>query len=76
MANKYQVTDSKGQVHKRTSLERTYTHCVVVHLPPWKNGDPARSRAEWARTLDLAEKNARSWRNHAEAVEIIEAVRL
>lgn len=31
MANKFQVTDSKGQVHKRTSKDRTYTHAVVIH---------------------------------------------
>jgi hypothetical protein len=81
MANKHAITDSRGQVHKRTSLGRVYTHCVVIHfkaLPAepekgWVHPRSAYSRAEWASNAALAEKNAASWRgkSHVDAVEII-----
>ena len=77
MTTKYQVTDSRGQVHKRTTMNRTYTHAVVCHMPempdryhpdkPW----PARSSASWCGRADLAEKEAARWRKHGYPVEII-----
>jgi hypothetical protein len=79
MKTKHTATDSKGKVHKRTSANRVYSHCVVIHLraiPPRENsrGWDARSCAEWASTRALAEKNAANWRRKdVEAVEIVEA---
>jgi hypothetical protein len=77
--NKFQVTDSRGKIHKRTSMSRIYTHCVVIYL----KGSPAdkfgyaiapHSRAEWAGNEVLATNNASRWRrcgDHVESVEII-----
>jgi hypothetical protein len=47
--NKHKVTDSRGQVHKRNSRDRVYTHCVVIHfrLRQGTTGG-GHSRAEWA----------------------------
>jgi hypothetical protein len=81
MKTKHTVTDSKGQVHKRTSASRLYTHAVVVHLPAIPAHDhflawPARTHVEWASSLTLAQKAASPWRRKdTEGVEIIEAVR-
>jgi hypothetical protein len=78
--NKFQATDWRGQVHTRTSNDRTYTHCVVVHFAATQTR-PARNRAEWAGNAYLAEKNAASWRKAAaqrsdiEEVEILAAGR-
>ena len=83
MANKFQATDSRGTVHKRTSENRTYTHCVVVHYSavpaqgnfgPW----PASTKAEWAGRADLAEKNAARYRsnNRVDGVEVLTAERV
>src|SRR5271165_4566462 len=66
----YQVTDNRGQVHRRTvsSLSsRTYTHAVVVHYGEYPAYGPqppraAFSRAEWHTTPALAERNAARWR--------------
>jgi hypothetical protein len=74
MSNKYQVIDSRGATHKRTSAGRTYTHCVVIHFNnKWRS---MRSRAEWAGSAWLAEKNAARWRgkSHVEAVDICKAI--
>jgi len=78
---KYQALDSRGKVHKRTSTERIYTHCVVIHFPtqPAKGNFrewPAHDRAEWAGSLELAEKNARSWRRTQSDVEVLTAERV
>ena len=80
MSTKYQVTDSRGVVHKRTTAERVYTHCVVCHRKaiPAGNGwldRPARDYVSWAGRLDLAQKIARGWTGeYADGVEIIPAV--
>lgn len=61
---KYQATDSRGQVHKRSTTHRIYSHAVVAHIGPshWHGRDyPARSVAEWAGRLDLAQNVARRW---------------
>ena len=80
MATKYQVTDSRGQVHKRTTKDRAYTHAVVIHcgiVPAGANYRevPAKSWAQWAGRADLAQKAAsqasKFW--GFEAVEIIAA---
>ena len=82
MRNKFQATDSRGTVHKRTSENRTYTHCVVVHIPARPKTTHftavnAHDRAEWAGSLTLAEKNASGWRRHADyTVEILTAERV
>lgn len=82
MATKHRVTDSRGEVHKRTSQERVYSHCVVIRFKdrpasPGYRAIPAYSRAEWASTLALAERNASSWRKpdkiYVESVEVIPA---
>jgi hypothetical protein len=81
MATKHTVTDSKGQVHTRTSQGRVYSHAIVTHYrtipahdnyPEW----PGRSACEWASRLDLANKvaNQNRSRSHAEAVEVIPAI--
>ena len=78
MANKHQVVDSRGQVHRRVSISRVYTHCVVIHIKPrdadanWR-ARPGYSRAEWAGSAALADKNAASWlgKPHVESVDVI-----
>lgn len=80
MANKYQVTDSKGQVHKRTSLNRTYTHAVVIHYAARPaDGDymgrKAYSKAAWAGSHELAAKSA-AYESKWGETEIIEAVEI
>lgn len=82
MSTKHMVLDSKGQVHKRTSANRVYSHAVVTHwktIPakgeygPW----PAHSKAEWSGKLELAQKVASAKRHEfIESVEIIAAVRM
>lgn len=80
MSRKYQVTDSRGKVHKRTTKNRTYHFAVVHHIrsyeSKWRPGEiyPASSGAEWAARRDLAENVARRWQRyeHCEAIEIIE----
>ena len=67
MTTKYQVIDSAGKLHTRTTKARTYTHAVVVVMPD-------NTHVAWVGRADLAEKEARVWRKHANAtVEIIEA---
>ncbi len=78
MTTKHTVTDSKGQVHKRTCANRVYTHAVVTHYPARPAienclASAAHSKAEWASSLELAEKNASRQGNYGE-VEIIPAV--
>lgn len=87
MKTKYQVTDSRGEVHTRSS-ERTYTHAVVAYNPgrPARKGtDPKgneitvpaeapRSRAAWSGTHRLALREAKRWSSHPSwVVEVIEA---
>jgi len=81
MSTKYQVTDSRGQVHKRTTKERTYTHAVVIHcgiIPANENWreQPAKTIVQWAGRPDLARKAADQSKKYwgFEAVEIIPAV--
>jgi hypothetical protein len=85
MSSKYQVADSKGQVHKRTTKDRTYTHCVVHHRPAIaastvidREGNPidfeaydAITRANWCGSEELARKEASVWEKYGYAVEII-----
>lgn len=72
---KYQITDSRGQVHKRAT-DRTYTHAVVFHVPgipadgPWP-ARPGYSKAAWCGRADLAGKQAAMWQTVGYAVEII-----
>lgn len=80
MATKHHVTDSRGQVHKRTSQNRVYSHCIVAHCKemaregrePW----PAHSTAHWASSLARAQATARQCHRYwgFESVEIIEAI--
>jgi hypothetical protein len=82
--NKYTATDSKGEVFKRGSKNRTYTHCVVAE---WTNGYVESS---WAGSPDLAAARAQTfdnkrniigtadkygyiWKNEIIRVEILEA---
>jgi hypothetical protein len=81
MRVRFEATDATGKVHKRSSRSRVYSHCVVIHFaahPPskfWPKGVAAYSRAEWAGSRVLAERNASRWRKepYVEAIEIIEA---
>lgn len=80
MARKYQVTDSRGVVRKRTTQNRVYQFCVVYFLreyeSKWRPGEivPATSGAEWSGSRTLAQNVARRWQRHphCEATEIIE----
>jgi hypothetical protein len=73
---KYQVTDSRGQIHKRTS-DRTYTHAVVHHVPAPRPEDKivwaseAYSKARWCGRADLARKEAAGWQANGFEAEII-----
>lgn len=80
---KYQVTDSRGTVHKRdtTSSGRVYTHCIVGHKPAvvpdgrWPKGWPAADEVSWAGNARLAESRAAAFRKHLRPgteVEVIE----
>ena len=78
---KFEAVDKNGEPHKRASVSRVYSHCVVIHFaahPPsrfWPKGVSAYSRAEWAGSRALAERSAGRWRKepYVEAVEILEA---
>jgi hypothetical protein len=78
---KFDVIDGNGRVHKRRSVSRVYSHCLVIHFaahPPsklWPKGIAACSHAEWAGSRAVAERKAARWRKdpHVEAIEILEA---
>jgi hypothetical protein len=77
MRIKFEAVDKDGKPHKRASVSRLYSHCVVIHFaahPPskfWPKGVTAYSRAEWAGSLALAERSASRWRKepYVEAIE-------
>ena len=81
MRIKFEAVDKNGKPHKRASVSRFYSHCVVIHFaahPPsrfWPKGVTAYSRAKWAGSLALAEGSASRWRKEpdVEAIEILEA---
>jgi len=80
MRIKFGAVDKNGKLHKRASVSRFYSHCVVIHFaahPPskfWPKGVSAYSRAEWAGSRALAERSASRWRKelYVEAIEILE----
>ena len=80
MRIKFEAVDKNGKPHKRASVSRFYSHCVVIHFaahPPskfWPKGVSAYSRAEWAGSRALAERSASRWRKelYVEAIEILE----
>ena len=80
MRTKFEAVDKNGKPHKRASVSRFYSHCVVIHFaahPPskfWPKGVTAYSRAEWAGSRALAERSASRWRKepYVEAIEILE----
>ena len=80
MRVKFKATAATRKVHKRASVSRVYSHCVVIHFaahPPskfWPKGVVAYSRAEWAESRALAERSASRWRKepYVEAIEILE----
>ena len=84
MRIKFEATDANGKVHKRSSVSRFYSHCVVIHFaahPPnkcWPKGIAACSHAEWAASRALAERNASRWRKdpYVEAIEILNAIQV
>jgi hypothetical protein len=81
MRIKFEAVDKNGKLHKRASVSRFCSHCVVIHFaahPPskfWPKGVTAYSRAEWAGSLALAERSASRWRKepYVEDIEILEA---
>jgi hypothetical protein len=81
MTTKYFAVDASGKRHTRTTAGRTYTHCVVFHIPEYHSPNigswmPARDKTAWAGSLALAQKAARShWaaRDNTVTVEIIPA---
>jgi hypothetical protein len=84
MRIKFEAVDKNGKLHKRASVSRFCSHCVVIHFaahPPskfWPKGVTAYSRAEWAGTRELAERSASRWRKepYVEAIEILETRRV
>ena len=72
----FEAIDKTGKLHKRASVSRFYSHCVVMHFaahPPskfWPRGVTAFSRAEWAGSLALAERRASRWRKEPDVVDI------
>ena len=81
MRIKFETVDQNAKLHKRASVSRFYSHCVVIHFaaqPPskfWPKGVTAYSRAEWAGSRALAERNASRWHKDpdVEAIEILAA---
>ena len=78
MRIKFEAVDQNGKLHKRASVSRFYSHCVVIHFaahPPSKFWSAGFSHAEWAESRALAERNASRWRKEpdVEAIEILEA---
>jgi len=85
MRKQYVAIDSRGVVHRRSTQNRTYTHCVVIRFPerpgfplaiypPHREKIPAYHVAEWAGRPDLADRIARRYRNSTVAdVEILPA---
>jgi len=76
MRIKFEAVDKNGKLHKRASVSRVYSHCVVIHFaahPPsrfWPKGVTAYSRAQWAGTRELAERKASHWRKEAHVLEV------
>jgi hypothetical protein len=76
MRIKFGAVDKNGKLHKRASVSRVYSHCVVVRFaahPPskfWPRGVEAYSRAQWAGTRELAERSASRWRKEAHVLEV------
>jgi hypothetical protein len=78
MTTKYEAHDATGKRHTRTTVGRTYTHCVVVHIPGYTSKltgtwMPARDQTSWAGSLALAQKEARRRANGEVTIEILEA---
>ena len=84
MRIKFGAVDKNGKLHKRTSVSRFYSHCVVIHFaahPPtklWPKGIAACSHAEWAESRALAERTASRWgkKPDVEAIEILDAIQV
>jgi hypothetical protein len=80
MRVKFEALDATGKLHKRSSMNHAYSHCVVIHFaahPPskvWPKGIAACSHAEWVVGRALAERRVGRWRKepHVEAIEILE----
>jgi hypothetical protein len=80
MRIKFEAIDATGKVHKRTSVRRVYSHCVLIHFaaqPPsqlWSKSVPACSHAEWEGSRAMAERKATRWRKEpdVQAIEILE----
>ena len=71
----HEVTDSRGQVHKRLSRGRQYGFAIVRHFPAWSSAvsgrsGPPYSSCGWSSTRQLAEAEARRY-PRAVSVEII-----
>jgi hypothetical protein len=81
---KFEVIDGNGRVHKRSSANHVYSHCLVIHFaahPPsnrWTKGIAACTHAEWAGSLALAERKGNRWRKdpYVEAIEILKATQV
>jgi len=73
---KFEAVDKNGKLHKRASVSRLYSHCVVIHFAArapnkfWPRGVETYSRAEWADTRELAERKASHWRKEAHVLEV------
>lgn len=62
--HKYQVTDSRGQLHTRTT-GRTYTHVVIARKDGWD------VRANWCGRLELAARTAGAFARNGWQTETI-----
>ena len=76
MRIKFEAVDKNGKLHKRASVSRFYSQCLVIHFaahPPSRfspKGVTAYSRAQWAGTRELAERKASHWRKEAHVLEV------
>ena len=66
---KYEATDSRGKLHKRSTKNRTYTHCVVAYRATdtiTYDGKEVYIGPEvsWAGSLALAEARAKTFSNY------------
>ena len=74
MRMQYEVTDSAGNVYRRSSANHIYTHAVIVR-GKWRDGKPF-GRAYWCGRAELAQKEAMRTRGSEMIVEIVEAKRV
>lgn len=64
MPTTYRAVDSFGEVHKRKTYNRTFTHCVVVAIAGCRSYGP-QTLTEWCETEQLARNIGARWERSA-----------